>query len=264
MKPRREWVANLFFLFREHGHADRFSAARRAGFSAVEDPWPYDLSVSDFRAGAKEAGIPVAMINTPVGDEARGDFGLGARTGREADFRHGFEHAMDYAAAVDIPIIHVMAGCVPEEDRPEADATLKANLNWAVRRAAAHGRRIVLEMINPVDRPGWFVSRTDQARGILDAVAADNLGLLFDIYHVHKVDEHVLEQIRLSAAHIAHVQVASLPDRREPGDGAVHLDDVLSALDAIGYRGFLSAEYNPASTTEAGLDWLTARIGRSE
>ncbi len=251
-------VANLFFLFKEYAHADRFAAAARAGFKWVEDPWPYDLPLTDFKAALEASGARLAMINTPVGDPDRGDFGLGARPGREDDFRAGFETALDYAEVAGAPVVHVMVGDVPQAEREGAEATLIANLKWASGRAADQGRRLVIETINTVDRPDWFVSLTPHAERIIDAVGADNLGLLFDIYHVHKMNEDVRGRIAEIPHRITHVQVASLPQRHEPVGGAIPLETVLSDLDAVGYDGFVSGEYNPATTTEAGIGWIEA------
>ena len=54
----------------------------------------------------------------------------------------------------------------------------------------------------------------------------------------------------------AHVQIADAPGRGEPGSGRLDLDRYLSALEDHGYRGWVSLEYKPTSTTEASLAWL--------
>ena len=64
----------------------------------------------------------------------------------------------------------------------------------------------------------------------------------------------------------AHVQIADAPGRGEPGSGQLDLDCYLSALEDHGYRGWVSLEYKPTSTTEASLAWLPAerRAGSRE
>ena len=54
----------------------------------------------------------------------------------------------------------------------------------------------------------------------------------------------------------AHVQIADAPGRGEPGSGQLDLDRYLAALEDHGYRGWVSLEYKPTSTTEASLAWL--------
>lgn len=250
-------VANLFFLFKEYVHRDRFARARHAGFAYVEDPSPYDLTAAEYAAAARDAGVRVAALNTPAGDAVRGDFGLAALPGREADFRESFEEAVAYVTACGAPIIHVMVGVVGEDVAPaEAGETLVANLKWAAARAAGFDRRLIMETINAHDKPGWFVNTTAHAVEVIEAVGADNLGLLFDIYHLHRMGEDVLGRVREIGRYIFHVQVGSLPERHEPVGGEVPLPALLAALEEAGYRGKISAEYNPATTTEEGISWV--------
>jgi hydroxypyruvate isomerase len=52
-----------------------------------------------------------------------------------------------------------------------------------------------------------------------------------------------------------------VPDRAEPDHGELAYKDILLALDAAGYDGFIGAEYRPAQSTEAGLGWLETAKG---
>jgi 2-dehydrotetronate isomerase len=64
--------------------------------------------------------------------------------------------------------------------------------------------------------------------------------------------------IRRFEAHlplIGHVQIASVPERREPDEGEVNYPEILTALDRLGYDGFVACEYRPRSRTEDGLAW---------
>jgi hydroxypyruvate isomerase len=56
---------------------------------------------------------------------------------------------------------------------------------------------------------------------------------------------------------IAHVQVADNPGRHEPGTGEINYPFVLTALDRLGYDGWVGCEYRPMAGTSAGLSWLT-------
>ena len=57
-------------------------------------------------------------------------------------------------------------------------------------------------------------------------------------------------------ARARHIQIAGAPGRHEPKAGEIDFAGFCRRVDALGYRGWVGAEYMPATTTEAGLRWL--------
>jgi hydroxypyruvate isomerase len=55
---------------------------------------------------------------------------------------------------------------------------------------------------------------------------------------------------------IGHVQIAAVPDRGEPDQGEVDYLWLMAHLSALGYTGFVGAEYRPRAGTLSGLGWL--------
>src|SRR4029078_2281178 len=104
------FCANLNFLFTEVPLLDRFEAAAKAGFKAVEIGNPYEASASDIAARLESGGLTLALINTTAGDAAKGERGRSALAGREKDFDADIESALAYCAATGCKLIHVMAG----------------------------------------------------------------------------------------------------------------------------------------------------------
>ena len=130
------FCANLNFLFTEVPLLDRFEAAAKAGFKAVEIGNPYEASAGEIAAKLKANGLALALINTSAGDAAKGERGRSALAGREKDFDADMEAALGYCAATGCKLIHVMAGLVHQGARRE---TFVANLKKAARKAAAAG-----------------------------------------------------------------------------------------------------------------------------
>ena len=60
------------------------------------------------------------------------------------------------------------------------------------------------------------------------------------------------------------MQIAGVPERHEPDTGEVNFVYLFDMMDKLGYEGWVGCEYNPKSTTEAGLDWFQHVIGRKE
>src|SRR5258707_1637147 len=92
--------ANLGFLFPELPFLDRFDAAARAGFTAVEYASPYEYPAAELRSRLNNAGLTQVLINSPAGNRAAGERGFACVPGREADFRDRVEQALDYAVAL--------------------------------------------------------------------------------------------------------------------------------------------------------------------
>src|SRR5581483_5768594 len=69
------FCANISMLFTERAFPERFEAAARAGFRAVEIQFPYRWGASDLAARARAAGVEIVQINLPAGDAERSDRG---------------------------------------------------------------------------------------------------------------------------------------------------------------------------------------------
>jgi hydroxypyruvate isomerase len=85
------------------------------------------------------------------------------------------------------------------------------------------------------------------------AVRAENLGLLFDVYHCRMNGEDPVAGLHEALPLVAHVQVADAPGRHEPGTGEIAWDALRGAL--AGYRGWVGCEYAPRAGTLRSLGW---------
>jgi 2-dehydrotetronate isomerase len=249
--------ANLGFLWSDRPLLERVDAAARAGFRAIELHWPYDVSAAELKARAEHHGLAILALNTPVGVQA-GDFGLAAMPGREDEFRRGFRQAMDYAGAVGIPAIHVMAGVVAPGRERLAHATFMENLGAIAPLAEKAGLTLLLEPINRKDRPGYFYDRIDEAARIIDIIASPALKIMFDCYHVGVTEGDVTGRMREFWPKLGHIQIAAVPSRAEPDEGVLDYREVFTVIDQLGYTGWVGAEYKPRSDTDLGLEWLHA------
>ncbi len=251
------FAANLSTMFHEVPFLERFARARAAGFQAVEFLFPYAFDVAAIRHMRDEAALQVVLFNTPPGDWDRGERGLAALPGREAEFREALERALDYAGELDCPRIHVMAGVVPEGvDPAECERVFVANLRWAAERAEPLGIRLCIEPINTRDIPGYFLTTHEQARRILEAVGHERVRLQFDFYHTQMMQGDLTRRFEEMRPLVEHVQIAGVPGRHEPDHGEIHYPWIFRRLDELGYGGWVGCEYRPRHGTEEGLGWL--------
>ncbi len=245
------FAANLTFLFTELPMERRFEAARAAGFEGVEILFPYDFTAGELRRGCQSAGLEFLLLNTPPPNWAGGPRGFAAEPGREQRFRHDFDRALRFAEALKSRHIHIMAG---KAQGAAAEAVFIDNLRWAAARAP-HAS-LLIEPVNDIDLPGYFLSDFDQAQALIEAVGVPNLGLLFDAYHAHMIAGDIQALWERHHPLVRHVQIAGAPGRHEPRGGEIDYPSFFRAVDDCGYRGWVSAEYSPRLTTEAGLRWI--------
>lgn len=260
------FAANLSMMFTEVPFLERFEAAAQAGFDAVEYLFPYAHPEQEVAAALQGAGLTQALFNAPPGDWESGERGLASLAGRDEEFAEGLETAMSYAQALDCPQIHVMAG-IPEPQGParrtveqalkhEAVEVYTRRIGQAADRAAAEGRRVVIEPINHVDMPGYFLGSVALGLQMLERIDRENLGLQLDLYHAQITDGDLTRLLRSNAEAIEHIQIASVPDRHEPDAGETSYPHLFSVMEEIDYTGWVGCEYHPAGPTEDGLGWF--------
>jgi 2-dehydrotetronate isomerase len=251
------FAANLSMMYQEHPFLDRFAAAASDGFSGVEYLFPYSFDARDIASRLKEHGLTQALFNAPPGDWDKGERGIAALPGREAEFRRSIDTALDYADVLGNQNIHVMAGNVgPGDDRARMRAVYVENLAHAAGAAAARGRTILIEPINTRNMPGYFLNRQDEAHRIREETGASNLRVQFDLYHAQIVEGDLAMKLRSTIAHVGHIQIAGVPDRHEPDEGEVNYPYLLNLIDELGYTGWVGCEYIPRGRTSDGLSWF--------
>jgi hydroxypyruvate isomerase len=253
------FCANLSMMFNEVPFLDRFEAAAKAGFKAVEFLFPYDFPVAEIRSRLDATGLQQVLFNMPPGDWAAGERGTASLAGRQDDFRASVEKALEYATALDCKRLHCMAGIPAADAVPGSAANLYVtNLAWAAEQTKSAGVMIVIEPINHRDMPGFLLNTTSQGAAVVAALGADRIRLLFDIYHCQITEGDITSRMQKLLPIIGHIQIADVPARNEPGTGEIGWKHVFARMDAVGYDGWVGCEYRPANGTVAGLGWLDA------
>ncbi len=267
------FAANLSMLYPELPFLDRFEAAAKDGFGAVEYLFPYAWPAADLQARLKANGLQQVLFNAPPGGldgpTATAAWDAGQRgtlclPDQAAQFQAGVRMALDYAAALGCPRVHLMAGLVPEGTPREAlRDTVVSRLRWAAAEAAAAGLSVLIEPINTRDIPRFYLNRQDDAHALIAEVGAPNLQVQMDLYHCQIVEGDVTMKLRqyLPTGRVGHIQIAGVPERHEPDVGELNHPYLFQQMDALGYSGWVGCEYRPARGAQArgtsdGLAWL--------
>lgn len=237
--------AHIGYLYTELPLADRLEAAARDGFTAVEHPEPWAIPAAEMAARLADLGLTFSQVTSGMG--VGGEKGLAALPGRDAEFRAGFQRALDYAQTIGCPYVHPMAGVGGEE------STYLANVGRSVLACEGTGVRVLVEAITI---PGYQIGTLRAATALQDTFP--ELKLLFDTYHASVLGEAPAAWIRANASRIGHIHIADFPGRHEPGTGTVDFAAVLDAVQAADYAGAIGFEYIPSSETHASTRFLSS------
>ncbi|MBD3665580.1 hydroxypyruvate isomerase family protein [Sulfitobacter aestuariivivens] len=245
-------AANLTLLWPELPYLDRFDAARKAGFDAVEILFPYDVAVAKTQAALTRNGLQMILLNAPPPNDTGTPRGFAADLAQTDRFRSDMRLAFEFAQALSAEMIHVMTG--PGAGARARD-TLIGNMRWACAQAPA-GITLMLEPLNQTMMPGYFLSDYALAADVIAAVEANNIALQFDSYHAQMIHADAVQVFDQYRPLIRHIQIGDTPDRGAPGSGAVDFDTLFERIRISGYDRWVSGEYHPGMATEKTLDWM--------
>ena len=247
------FAANLGHLFTERPLLERFGAAAAAGFAAVELQFPYDVAPATVKAELERHGLTQLGINTPQCPE----FGLAALPGRERDFDAAFKRALDYVVAIGGPrSIAWRAGAA--RTTAGGGAGLYRQLTRAAAAAAKSDITLLIEPINPRDRPDYFLRqrRTRRRSGRQDrrAECAGAVRFLSRPDHRRRSDAALRETFSADRSR-ADRRGADAP---RAGRGRDQLSGDLRGDRLSRLQGWIGCEYKPRTRTEDGLGWAKA------
>lgn len=253
-----KFSANITMMFQEIPFMDRFAAAAKAGFKAVEFMFPYDYSIESLQRALDVNGLKLVLFNLPAGDWSGGDRGIAVNPARREEFKAGVAKAAEYAKALGVPQVNCLVG-KKLSDAPVAEqwATMVENLKFAAEAFEKIGTRLLVEPLNNKDMPGFTLNTTAQVMEVLHEVDHRNIFLQYDVYHAQRMEGELATILRSNLPKISHIQIADNPGRHQPGTGEINYRWLLADFDAAGYDGFVGLEYIPAPDSIASLAWLS-------
>lgn len=277
-RDERVWslVANISLLFAELPLLERIPAAKAAGFDAIEAWWPfpsggYDDAVEEFLDAIEQARIQLAGLNFFAGDMSGGERGLVSRPDRQDEFAANVDAIVRIARRTGASGFNALYGQrQPGMDPAQQDQVGFDNLVLATRELTKVEGTVLIEPLSRGLNGAYPLETAEQAvelvERVRDATGTDNIGFLYDTFHLANNGEDLVSVIDRYATQIAHVQLADAPGRGAPGTGTVDFDSVLTALARVGYDRLVACEYVPGEQTADSLVWISdsrhVRLGR--
>lgn len=256
-----EYDVNLSILFTELDLLRRPEAARACGFGAVEFWWPFaepvpaDAEVDRFARAVEDAGVELVGLNFYAGDMPAGERGVLSDPARAGEFADNLDVVVGLGERLGCRKFNALYGKRLDGTLPEKqDEVAAESLARASEAVAGIGGAVLLEPVSGI--PGYPLLTAADAFAVMDRVGAENVRLLFDVYHLVVNGDDPCAVLAERAGSIGHVQVADAPGRGEPGTGEIDFDRFFTALGAAGYDGHVGLEYRPSAGSAESFGWI--------
>jgi hydroxypyruvate isomerase len=257
--------ANLSILFPELPFPERASAARNAGFDAVEcwwpfaDPTPSDAEVAAFMRSISAAGVRLTGLNLFAGNMPAGDRGILSHPDAVGTFDANLAVVRRIADETGCRHFNALSGQrLPGVDPELQDETAVRNLRRAAEVLGEIGGTVLLEPLSRGENGDYPLTTPDDALAVIERVGSPAVRLLFDAYHLANNGVDVVTAVTELATTIGHIQIADAPGRGQPGTGTIDFDGFFAAVAAGGYDGLIGCEYRPQGPTADSFGWMPA------
>jgi sugar phosphate isomerase/epimerase len=228
---------------------------------AVRDPALLDANA--LQAALSQAHLVVVAIGTGQAwtDEQLSftDPDPAVRAAAQRRFHSQLSLAARLQAMVIVGLIR--GRTAPGASRAQALGWLAEALREGAAAAAELGVELVVEPLNRYETD--LINTVAEGLALLDQVGAANVGLLADTFHMNIEEPSLEDSLRLAGPRLRHFHAAD-SNRHYPGAGHLDFPRLLAALQATGYRGWVSVEVLPepsaAAAAERALQTLRAGL----
>lgn len=200
--------------------------------------------------GAAEAARKLRSAGLRVSSVCRGGMFPASTSSKRTLVAVDNRRAVDEAHELDAECLVMVCGAAPDKDLAGAREQIETGLGELAPYAAEAGVRLAIEPMHPMmiaDRSA--ISSLTEANDLVERIAAANLGIALDSYHVWW-DVSMAAQIQRAGNTLFSVQVCDwvtpingqLSSRGMPGEGVIDLQDFVSHADSAGYEGLIEIE----------------------
>ncbi len=221
---------------------DLCAIAKRIGFDGIDLVEPGDWTL------LREHGLicslaPSHPINSGLNDPAN-----------HPECERLIREAIDRSAESGCPNVVCFSGnrgVIGDDEGAENCAMALARL---APHAESKGVTLCLELLNSKDHKSYMCDRTQWGVEVCRRVGSPHVKLLYDVYHMQRMEGDLVSTIRSSIENIGHIHTAGVPGRHElDPEQEIHYPAVFVALRRAGYAGWIGHEFLPRGDAETGL-----------
>jgi len=156
------------------------------------------------------------------------------------------ERLLPLIAAAGIPNMIVFSGNREGQADTEGARNCVTGLKRIMPLAEKLGVTVVMELLSSKDHPDYQCDHTAYGVEVVQGVSSPRFKLLYDIYHMQRMEGDVIATIRANMPHIAHFHTGGVPGRNEIDETQeLNYRTICQAIVELGYTGFLGQEFIP-------------------
>ena len=216
-------------IFLEYDFYDRFAKVAEAGFQYVEfGYWP-GRDIDRIKAACDKHGLTVTTFSADfkaslIVPEDRTEFLDYIAKSIEVAKKLNCKNLVIHSQAMDDTGKFTHDG----SDLPEVVKLYSAALTAqdAAKLAEEAGVTLVLEAVNNISKPGYYMTTSEFTGNLCKVVGSPNLKILYDIWHMQQMEGNMVVNLRKYGDVLGYIHVGDCPERHEPGTGEINFDKI--------------------------------------
>ena len=221
---------------------DLIPRARDLGYSAFEITVSNlaQINANAIRQRAEAAGMEIVATLSLAKDRALATPDPAVRRQAIAFLGAAVERVREMNCRLLVGMLYGTPGLFTGKG-PTADELrwVAEGLRQTAESAKACGMTLALEPVNRYET--YLLNTAAQAQALVEAIGAENVGLLLDTYHMNIEERGIPETLRRHRTHLRHLHLNE-SDRGLLGGGNVDWPGVFATLKEIQYAGIVSIE----------------------
>lgn len=129
----------------------------------------------------------------------------------------------------------------------------------AAKLAEEAGVKLVLEAVNNISKPGYYMTTSRFTGNLCKVVGSPNLKILCDIWHMQQMEGNMVTNLRKYGDVLGYIHVGDCPERHEPGTGEINFDKIKHVVcDELGLDVVWGFELDPEISSADCVEKLKA------
>ncbi|MDR0327987.1 MAG: TIM barrel protein [Planctomycetaceae bacterium] len=177
------------------------------------------------------------------------------RLAHHDDLIEKFTRLIPIAAEKKVPNLICFSGERKGMGDEEGLANCLVGLKRLMPIAEQHGITIVMELLNSKDHRDYQCDHVAWGAELARKVGSERFKLLYDIYHMQRMDGDIIDAIRRYKDVIGHYHTAGVPGRNDLDDKQeLYYPAIMRAIKETGYKGFVAHEFMPKNGIQSLRD----------